>query len=124
MDPGLVAPALRLLRVTHALEVHYASEPDARPVIVHVWTEPERVREEVEEAIEVRAAPPSVSSYLERCRAVVGIELGYSMAGTMGVVLAYEVARYIAQTYDGVVVDDDDRWERVDRGVFVSVGED
>ena len=42
----------------------------------------------------------------------------------MGVVLAYEIARYIAQKYDGVVVDDDDRWERVDRGVFVSVGED
>jgi hypothetical protein len=119
---ALVAPALRHLRVTEDLEVHYAPNESARPVVVHVWAAPERVREEVEEAHEVRDAPAEASPYLEDCRAVVAIELGSSMAETMGVVLAYEVARYVAQKYDGIVVDDDDSWQRIHEGEFTPVG--
>jgi len=115
----VVAPALEHLRVTGDFEIHYESDPDARPVVVHVWTQPGRVREEVEEAREVRSAPTSAAPFLDGCRAVVGIELGVSMAQTMGVVLAYEVARYIAQKYDGVIVDDEDRWEVVREGALV-----
>jgi hypothetical protein len=113
-----VAPALEHLRVTEDLEVLYEMDTDARPVFVHVWTGPERIREEVEEAHEVRSAPAGAAPFLEACRGVVGIELGFSMARTMGVVLAYEIARYVAQKYDGAVVDDEDRWEVVRKGAF------
>jgi hypothetical protein len=120
---ALVAPALQHLRVTEDFEVHYSADASARPVVVHLWTAPERVREEVEEAHEVRDAPSEASPYLEECRAVVGIELGFSMLETMGVVFAYEVARYLAQKYDGVIVDDDHRWQRIHQIGFTPVGE-
>jgi hypothetical protein len=49
---------------------------------------------------------------------VIGLELGFSMLEDMGVVLAYELARYLAQKGDGVIVDDDDRWQVIERGAF------
>ena len=36
----------------------------------------------------------------------------------MGVVLAYELARWLAQKGDGVIVDDDNRWQFVEDGAF------
>ncbi|MCB9492532.1 MAG: hypothetical protein H6674_10755 [Dehalococcoidia bacterium] len=118
---SLVPPALEHLRVTDDFEVRYQQDPNARPIIVHLWMQPERVREEVGESYEVRSPPKGAAPFLERCQAVVGIELGFSMAGTMGVVIAHEVARYLAQKYDGVIVDDDDRWEVVRDGELTAL---
>ena len=50
-------------------------------------------------------------------------ELGFSMLEDMGVVFAYEIARFVAQKYDGVIVDDDARWQRIaEYGAFAPVG--
>ncbi len=117
---GDVAPALRDLAVSPDLEVHFGW---ARPLLVHVWDEPDRVREELDEAREVRDVPASVDAFVSACCSVVAIELGFSMLENMGVVIAYEVARYVAQKYDGVIVDDDDRWQRVVDGELVPIAE-
>jgi hypothetical protein len=115
VDDAQVRPALQALRVTDDLKLHFG---DARPVVVHRWTEPDRVAEELAECHEVRAPPPSIREPLGRTKEIVAIELGLTNLEDMGVVFAYEVARYVAQKGDGLIVDDDDRWRRVVRGAF------
>ena len=119
MDGALVAPAIANLRATADLEIHYGTD---RPVVLDLWATPDRVREETAEAREVRVPPPEAEPWLSRCQSIVGIELGFSMLEDMGIVLAYEAARFLAQKYDGVIVDDDDTWQAVEDGQFVPVG--
>lgn len=119
VDVSLVRPGLDALRVTDDLSIHYGAD---RPVVVHVWTERARIEEELEEAREGRDPPPAAEPWLESCTGIVAIELGFSMLDDFGVVLAYEVARFVCQKLDGVLVDDDGVWQRVDDGAFVQCG--
>jgi hypothetical protein len=101
-------------------EVHHATE--GRPLVLHGWTDAERVREEIEEVLEDEdATPATIRAQVSRAVEVVGIELGFSDFSDfedMGVVLAYELARYLAQKADGVIRSDEDRWLRVIDGAF------
>lgn len=125
-DEAVVDAALEGLRVRDAnatglgaLELCYRPEAGARPIVVHCWTEPERVAEELEEAEEGRSPPTGVLPRLRATKEVVGIELGFSQLEDMGIVLAYELARWLAQRGDGLVVDDDDCWMAVEGGGWV-----
>jgi hypothetical protein len=125
-DEAVVDAALDVLRVRggdtiglDVVEVCYRPQVDARPIVVHCWTAPERVAEELQEAQEGRAPPPEALARLRTIREVVGIELGFSQLEDMGIVLAYEVARWLTQKGDGVVVDDDDCWMAVEGGGWV-----
>ena len=125
LDEDQAALALAHLRVTHAgahaldLEIRYRPEPDARPIVVHPWTEPARVVEELDEAREGRDPPPEALARLADVRAVIGIELGFAQLRDMGLVIACELARYLAQKGDGVIVDDEGEWFAVVDGEFV-----
>jgi hypothetical protein len=118
-----VADALARLRAepsgTLAETAVKYGDDDSRPVVLHCWSDAERVAEELEECAEVREPPASVAGDLDRCVEIVGIELGFSQLGTMGVVFAYEIARYLAQKGAGVFVDDDQQWFRVDDGELI-----
>ncbi|MBM4782968.1 MAG: hypothetical protein GQE15_35260 [Archangiaceae bacterium] len=114
----LVSPAMKALKVSKELQVSFG---DSRPIVVHVWSSPERVAEELSEVQEVRTPPKSLRSALKDTKEIVGIELGFSHLENMGVVIAYELARYLAQKGDGVIVDDDDRWQRIDDGAFSEI---
>jgi hypothetical protein len=120
VDDALVAPALACLRVAPfgdlpvEVAVHYQPDHDARPVAVHCYHSETRVREELEETREIRSPPAEVESTLTHCVEVVAIELGASQFETMGVVLSYEVARYLAQKGTGVFCDDENQWYAVD----------
>jgi hypothetical protein len=123
IDPDLVDSALAQLRVVRVgsapldYEVHHATE--GRPLVLHGWTDAERVREEIEEALEDEDATPAIiRAQVSRAVEIVGIELGFSNFEDMGVVLAYELARYLAQKADGVIRSDEDRWLRVIDGAF------
>lgn len=126
-DEDVVDAALDVLRVRgdEALglragcEVCYRPGVDARPIVLHCWSEPERVAEELEEAEESRSPPAAAQERLRASKEVVGIELGFSQLEDMGVVIAYEIARWLAQKGDGLVADDDDRWMRVADGGWV-----
>lgn len=125
-DTAVVDAALNELRVEATgkgidCEVRYRAEDDARPVVLHVWDEPGRVAEELEEAMEGRDPPEGIVARLKETKAIVGIELGFSQLDDMGVVVAYEIARWLAQRGDGVVVDDDQSWQGVRDGGWVSV---
>ena len=49
-------------------------------------------------------------------RETVGIELGWEQLDGMAVVLAYEVARWLAHVGKGLVKDHDDQWWGLTRG--------
>lgn len=114
----LVGPAVKALAVSKDLHVSFG---DPRPVVVHVWSTPERVAEELKEMHEVRSPPKSLHQALKATKEIVGIELGFSHLENMGVVIAYEIARFLAQKGNGLMVDDDDRWQRIDDGAFAAI---
>jgi hypothetical protein len=61
-----------------------------------------------------------MSWWLNACREVIGIELGFSqLQQDVGLVIACELARYLAQKGDGVIVDDELEWFAVVDGEFV-----
>lgn len=116
LDEPLVAEARRHLHLDKAsdaeldYELRFQADPDARPLVLHAWTEPHRVAEEIREAIEEREAPEALHGHLRRCVEVIGVELGWSQVNGMGMVLAYEIARYLAEEGEGLVGDDNGGW--------------
>lgn len=127
IDEDAVDEALERLEVVRVspgpldVEIRYRKDADARPIVVHLWHEPERVAEELDEAAENREPPEDVIGRLAGCCEVVGVELGFGQLEDMGIVIAFELARYLAQKGDGVLVDDDDQWYAVEDGVLVGL---
>ncbi len=103
-------------------EIRY-SEAGERSVVVHRWFSTERVAEEIEEVLErLEPSDEDIVEHLRASREVVGIELGFSQFEDMGVVIAYEVARYLMQKLDGLILNDEDRWLVVVDGAFFVLG--
>jgi hypothetical protein len=131
VDGKLVDPALRNLEVVAAEEpnaggstrclVRY-SPGDSRPVLIHQWTERDRVAEEVDEASNrLSDREGIVARHLRETKEVIGIELGASQLKDMGVVLAYEVARYLGARCDGLVKNDLGEWLEIKKGGFIPI---
>jgi hypothetical protein len=125
VDASLVAESLaelvvNPLREKAGYEVTYDRE--RRPFFIRWWRDPSRVAEELEEIVERADRHPSKAIESVRAsREVVGIELGASQLEDMGIVIAYEVARYIAQKCNGVILTNDGRWLCVEHGAFESL---
>jgi hypothetical protein len=101
-------------------EVRYGI--DARPLVVRRWRDPSRVVEEVQEVVDRPGRhPPLAIERVRSSREVIGIELGSSQLRDMGIVIAYELARYLAQKCDGVILTDEERWLRVEKGEFTAL---
>lgn len=129
-----VKPALAVLRIESTgkegfdvYDLHYRA-PEQRPVHIRRWAAPGRVQEEIGEALErvqgfEGAVAEDIRGHLKRVCEVVGIELGWTqVAGDMGVVFAYEVARYLAQIGRGYIVGLDGGWSTVDEiGAFLDL---
>jgi hypothetical protein len=89
--------------------------PKFRPVDIHFWTDPDRVREEREEAVEqlggtTGTGVKQVQKHLGRVVEVVALELGWSQLEEMAVVLAGQVAEYFAVVGNGLIRDQNDDW--------------
>lgn len=89
-----------------------------RPIFVRRWNTPKRVAEELSE---IEDDSPKVTKHLAKTIEVIGIELGASQLTTFGVVVAYEVARYLAQKGNGFIRDLEDEWTRIEDGGFADV---
>jgi hypothetical protein len=123
-DQAVVDAALASLRVQGTgsgpdCEVRYLPDEDVRPIVLHCWTTPERVAEELDEAKEGREVPPGALGRLKATKEIVAIELGFSQLEDMGIVLAYELGRYLAQKGSWILVDDDNNWMAVKDGGWV-----
>ena len=126
VDEDLVDPALAALQVDadgNGYQLHYRCRGE-RPLLIHVWDSPDRVKEEIEEAVECfeNASAKNkthIQNHLAEVQAVVGIEMGFSQLEDMGIVFAYKVARWLGQHRGGLIKDDDDNWSLIDDGAFV-----
>jgi hypothetical protein len=122
LDEDLVAPALAALRVeppdgsSIAVEIHFRPGSEHRPISVHLWDDPARIAEELEETRENREPPPAAERTLAGTVAIVALELGFPMLENMGIVIATEAARWLAQKGAGVICDDDNQWFEVRDG--------
>ncbi|MEO8839966.1 MAG: hypothetical protein ABI591_05035 [Kofleriaceae bacterium] len=87
-------------------------QPDKRPLQVHEWTDPDRVRSEIAELDEIAATvvPDSVRARLEGVTTIVAIEYGIGQIGTMLEVVGFEIAYWLAAHYDGVIKSDHHAW--------------
>ncbi len=91
---------------------------------VYIWRsdKPQEVAELLNEAREavhgLRKGARTIKRHLAETQEVVSIELGWGQLGDMGIVLAYEVARWLATEGDGLMRDHEDVWWILRRGVF------
>jgi len=93
--------------------------PNRRPILLHVLSDPEsvkEVREEAEELLERVGGEGEVRirSHLDRMVAVVALELGWSQLEDMGVVFAGRVSEYHALIGEGLIRDPYDVWWAVE----------
>ncbi len=78
-----------------------------RAVRIHIWTDPDRVSEELEE---LRSPPASVKRRLLYTSAVVALEMGGAQLRTMHEVVGFEVAYWLSEKFDGLICDPSDKW--------------
>ncbi|NEO85406.1 MAG: hypothetical protein F6J87_14325 [Spirulina sp. SIO3F2] len=79
-----------------------------RPVQFHLWTERERILEEIWEL--PASTPPLIQQHLEHIQAIVALEIRISQLRTMFEVVAFESAYWLAETYVGIIQADDGQW--------------
>jgi hypothetical protein len=94
--------------------VHY-KPGKSRPVYVHLWNDPKRVQTEREEALEllnnVRGRPVAgMRRRIAACVEVVALELGLKQVEDVGLVLAVQIAEFLAGEGAGLGRDHNDNW--------------
>lgn len=128
VDECLVDPALAALRfesMNHGFRMHYRCG-DERPLVIHFWETSGQVEEEILEVLEVLKNAPGanalrISRHMQHVKSVVGIELGVSQLHDMGIVFAYEIARWFGTHRSGFIKSYDDNWCTIEDGGYVSL---
>jgi hypothetical protein len=128
-DEAVIRPAVSALRVQVVagelgewFELRYRPRR-YRPLVVYLWTDATRVQRELTEVwdeylmgrrgrgvTQVRATLPNVAE-------VVAVELGLGHLEDMGLVIAGQVAEYLAECGKGLIRDTDDEWWIIRQGV-------
>lgn len=128
-DEGVVERAVGALRVEPAagtlgewFEVRYRPAR-YRPLVVYLWAEAARVRQELAEAEgeylagrkgrEAARARAILSGVVE----VAAVELGLGQLEDMGLVIAGQIAEYLADAGSGLIRDTGDEWWVLRQGV-------
>ena len=94
-----------------------------RPLAVYLWADPERVRQELTESQEEYLAGrkgrgvAQVRAALTAVVEVAAVELGLGQLEDIGLVIAGQVAEYVAGVGAGLIRDTGDEWWAVRRGV-------
>lgn len=90
-----------------------------RPVRIHVWTEPERIQEELDE---LQSTPAAVKQFLSRTTAIVALELGGAQLRTMHEVVGFEIAYWLSEEFNGIICDPSDNWYDHDKHRWSPIG--
>lgn len=127
-DEAVVEQAESALRVEPAtgelgewFEVYYRPEK-SRPLVAYRWDEPARVQEELaevrDEHLAGRSGPgvDTVRTFLSGVVEVAAVELGIFQLEDMGLVIAGQVAEYLAGVSGGIIRDPADEWWAVREG--------
>lgn len=117
LDPALIEPAKANLNIQVAAQdvapfftLHYNLPPDA-PIIVNCWKERERVSEFIRICTSI--APEAAQSQVIQACEVFKIELRRDQSHDLGLLFAYELARWAAFRGEGVVRALDGLWYRL-----------
>ena len=102
--------------------VRYRPAKD-RPLVVHLWTEAARVQQELAEARDEYLADRNggevgqISAILSGVVEVAAVGLGLGQLEDMGLVIAGQIAEYLADAGSGLIRDTDDEWWVLRQGV-------
>ena len=117
LDPALIQPALDSLEIqvpdlekVPLFGLRFAPEPTA-PIIVNCWRESERVAAYIHTYTSV--APALVQNHLSLSKEVFIVELQRLQSADLGVLFAYELARWLAFRGGGWVYGFDGTWYRL-----------
>lgn len=119
LDEALIGPAKAHLRL---IGPHYGGEPflalaygpaAQRPVMVHFLTLDQAARADLSAVL--AAAPEMLTASLKEAAQLVRVDVGREQLSDMGLLLAYELARWAALSGRGVVRGLDGRWYRLNR---------
>ena len=99
-------------------EVRYTSWP-GQPILVHRWDLKAEGKNILKSLLE-NGAPLDASSL--KIRELVGIQMRRHQLDDMGVVFAYEVARYLGQRGEAVILNDTGEWQEVVEGDWAPLG--
>ena len=128
IDESLVENCARNVSVKELTDVEHGwyrvdfSTLGTDPLIIYRWSEPERVVEEITEVLDRLEITDSVlAKTLKKTCEVIGVEMTLSQLADMGVVVAYEAARFLAQRGDGIIINDADELLFVRGGEFLPV---
>jgi hypothetical protein len=108
-----------------AYELSYRPSTE-RQVMIRRWTEPAVVQADIADtfaklAYVYDAGADWIRAHLGQVQEIVAIEMGRAQLDDMGVVLAYEVARWLATIADGLIEADDGAWWIADQGEFKQI---
>ena len=120
-DEAIVDAAVSALRIEPVLQLEGVKfrllyrPKDSRPVFIYVSVEPAEVRELRDEVLEELAPSKArgvrrVRSHLARVIEVAALELVWNQLDDMGIVLAGQVAEYLAVVGKGLIQDHNDDW--------------
>ena len=115
LDPALIDPAMANFEVLSAptaqpiMVIKYRPEGE-RPVILYRWDTDSLAGADYIEKVVGEVTDPLVEQHLQKTSEVFGLELEESNLGDMGLVLAYELARWLAFRGDGLILGLDSVW--------------
>lgn len=124
VDDEQVSPALKVFKIEKSedgFQLFYRPAGE-RQLAIRCWTSPDRVAEEISEVKElIGGLSQAIADSIAATRAVVAVELGGSQMTDMGLVFAYEVARWLGSHKNALIKGVDDHWSRIVDSGFVRV---
>jgi len=111
---GSACRALSVGQTEFGFRVSFGTE---RPVDVHTWSSTDFVREHLSEVLPY-ATSTGLRRRLAKTTTIYGVEFGFTALQNMGVVFAYEVARYLGNRGAGLIRTDEERWLEGRGGTF------
>ena len=117
----LVSPALKLFKIEEAQDGYQLIyRPDGeRQLAIRCWASPDRIDEEISEAKKsIGGSSSAMAESIAATMAVVAIELGAIQMTDMGIVIAYEVARWFGGHKNALIKSVDDDWSKIVGGGF------
>lgn len=121
LDPAFIAPARSNLEVViskeqtlHFFLVKYGTPRD-QPIVVYEWDVESGKGRGILDGVFQRKLINEISEALTAANSIIEIELAQAQLNDMGLLLAYEIARWIANKGGGVILGLDNTWYRLNK---------
>jgi hypothetical protein len=121
LDPGLIPQMKSNLSVITAKGdaspyfVLKYNQKEGLPIIVYRWDPRSETGKFITRELLTGSLPEGVGEHLKNASCIVGIELYQSQMKDMGLILAYEIARWVASRGQGMVLGLDGVWYQLNR---------